>query len=464
MVVKVPKKVDLSNISSLEETVYPVNTVKKEVKYPFPLHVFPKYIQDFLLELQGVFSFETSYTGMTLLVVLSVIVGKYMRVIVKDGWITIPSIYTAIIGNSSIGKSPAINIILKVLTSINEKEIERYEMRKSEWDDAIAGMSEAEKKEYKAENAEPTRKRLITSDATQESLCYLLAKDAMVLYKDELIGWIKSMNQYRQGSDTEFFLSVFNGLVGEVDRVGKNLYVKDPFLSIIGGIQPSILPQLTKNGNGENGLLFRILFVLPETESVNYLSEKELSSNHLQTFYQKMEGLYDVLEGEEVRHIPLSKEARLFFIDNFNHYLKVASETKDETIISAYKKVGDYMPRFALLLEILHQLYDDELGVYVDNISLASMEKAKLLCDYFIETATYVLEQTQDKSSLQTNHQKFLDAIPDNQVITTSELNKLAESIGIKTSNFKNRVLPKLLEKGMLQKTEKRGEYIKNKT
>ncbi|MBB6463341.1 DUF3987 domain-containing protein [Flammeovirga kamogawensis] len=462
--VKVPKKVDLNNISSLEDTVLPVNTVREDVKYPFPLHVFPKYIQDLLLELQAVFSFEISYTAMTLLVVLSVIVGKYFKITVKKGWTTIPSIYTAIIGNSSIGKSPAINIILKVLTSINDKEIERYEVKKAEWNDAIAGMSEAEKKDYKAENEEPTRKRLITSDATQESLCYLLAKDAMVLYKDELIGWIKSMNQYRQGADTEFFLSLFNGQVGEVDRVGKNLFVKDPFLSIIGGIQPSILPLLTKNGNSANGFLFRILFIMPENESVHYLSDKELSSNCLETFYQKMESLYDMLQGEEIRNIPLIKEAMLYFIHSVNHYIKVASETKDENIISAYKKVGNYMPRFALLLEVLDQLYGDDLGVCIENISLASMEKAKLLCDYFIETATYILEQTNDKSSLQTNHQKFLDTIPDNQVITTSELNKLAESIGIKTSNFKNRVLPKLLEKGMLQKTEKRGEYIKNKT
>ncbi|MBD0402949.1 DUF3987 domain-containing protein [Flammeovirga sp. EKP202] len=451
---------DLNNISSLEDTVLPKNTAK-EVNYPFPLVVFPKYIQEALLELQDVFSFEKPYTAMTTLVVLSVIIGGKMRVIVKNGWTTIPSIYTAIIGNSSIGKSPAIKIILKVLTSINEKEIERYEAKKAEWEAAIAGMNETEKREFILENKEPTRKRLITSDATQESLCHLLAKDSLVLFKDELIGWLKSMNQYRQGADIEFFLSVFNGLVGEVDRVGKNLYVKDPFLSIIGGIQPSILPQLTKNGNGDNGFLYRILFVMPESESVNYLSEKELSSNRLDTFYKKMEGLYYALQDEEMRYIPLSKEARSYFISSFNHYLKIASETKDDAIISAYKKVGDYMPRFALLLEVLHQLFDDQIGVYIGSVSLVSMEKAKLLCDYFIGTANVVLEQTHGKSSFQGNHQSFLDLIPENTLVTTSELHKIAEQVGIKTSNFKNRLLPKLLEKGMLKKTDKRGEYIK---
>ncbi|WP_044211502.1 DUF3987 domain-containing protein [Flammeovirga sp. OC4] len=460
--IKLNNSPDLNNISSLEDTVLPKNTLKSEVKYPFPLYVFSKYIQETLLELQDVFSFEKPYTAMTTLVVLSVIIGGKMRVIVKNGWTTIPSIYTAIIGNSSIGKSPAIKIILKVLTSINEKEIERYEAKKAEWEAAIVGMNETEKREFILENKEPTRKRLITSDATQESLCHLLAKDSLVLFKDELIGWLKSMNQYRQGADIEFFLSVFNGLVGEVDRVGKNLYVKDPFLSIIGGIQPSILPQLTKNGNGDNGFLYRILFVMPESESVNYLSEKELSSNRLDTFYKKMEGLYDALQDEEMRYIPLSQEARTYFISSFNHYLKVASETKDDAIISAYKKVGDYMPRFALLLEVLHQLFDDKIGVHVESISLASMEKAKLLCDYFIGTANVVLEQTHGKSTLQGNHQSFLDLIPENTLVTTSELHKIAEQVGIKTSNFKNRLLPKLLEKGMLKKTDKRGEYIKN--
>ena len=35
--------------------------------------------------------------------------------------------------------------------------------------------------------------------------------NAVGVFKDELVGWLKDMNKYRAGSDLEFWLSVWSG-------------------------------------------------------------------------------------------------------------------------------------------------------------------------------------------------------------------------------------------------------------
>ena len=65
------------------------------------------------------------------------------------------------------------------------------------------------------------------------------------VFKDELAGWLKDMNKYRDGSDLEFWLSTWSGTsvnVNRLTRVGS--FVENPFIPVIGGIQPAVLNEL----------------------------------------------------------------------------------------------------------------------------------------------------------------------------------------------------------------------------
>ena len=83
-----------------------------------------------------------------------------------------------------------------------------------------------------------------------------------MVIRDELVGWVKSMDQYRsgRGADRQFFLSVWSRQPIKVDRKGaKPILVSNPCLAVVGGIQPDLLPELADAAQREDGFLDRLL-------------------------------------------------------------------------------------------------------------------------------------------------------------------------------------------------------------
>jgi Rps23 Pro-64 3,4-dihydroxylase Tpa1-like proline 4-hydroxylase len=70
------------------------------------------------------------------------------------------------------------------------------------------------------------------------------------VFKDELAGWFKDMNKYREGSDLEFWLSCWSGKAISLNRkTAKSSFVDKPLISVLGGIQPSILNSFYTEDN-----------------------------------------------------------------------------------------------------------------------------------------------------------------------------------------------------------------------
>ena len=107
-------------------------------------------------------------------------------------------------------------------------------------------LQKATRKKDDPQPLKPVCKRMVISDTTTEALCLRLKENpqGLLLYRDELAGWIGSFNQYKKsGSDEAHFLSIWSGKAVRVDRKTDEqfLYVENPNLSIVGGIQPGIL-------------------------------------------------------------------------------------------------------------------------------------------------------------------------------------------------------------------------------
>jgi hypothetical protein len=113
----------------------------------------------------------------------------------------------------------------------------------------------------------PSAGHVFVENFTTESLARILAQAprGVLLIRDELTGWVLSLNQYRsgKGADRQFFLSVCSGEPTKVDRRGEldePLMVIDPFISVIGCIPPGKLAELDAGNDGEDGFVHRILF------------------------------------------------------------------------------------------------------------------------------------------------------------------------------------------------------------
>ena len=70
---------------------------------------------------------------------------------------------------------------------------------------------------------EPVRKRFLVSDITPEGLSQIHAQNqrGLCLWADELSAWFKNFNRYNNGSEEQFWLSVFSAktTISESDRI-----------------------------------------------------------------------------------------------------------------------------------------------------------------------------------------------------------------------------------------------------
>src|SRR5690606_31969039 len=81
--------------------------------------------------------------------------------------------------------------------------------------------------------------------------------NGIMIIRDELAGWLSSLQKFGREGDREFYLESWNGYGSyTVDRVGRGtIHIPSLCLSIFGGIQPSKLKKylserLEKNDDG----------------------------------------------------------------------------------------------------------------------------------------------------------------------------------------------------------------------
>jgi len=212
-----------------------------------------------------------------------------------DDWLVIPNLWGCVVGRPGLMKTPALEQPLLPLRRLVNKALESYtaKMREHEVNSMLKSQGEklAEKKiaghlkkgdqqaaraEAEAivnkENDEPVCRRYETNDPTIEKLGVLLAENPMglLLFRDELIGFLRGLDKEGHESDRAIYLEMWNGTGSFTsDRIQRGTVRTPAILSILGGIQPDLLMayirEAVRGGQGADGLLQRIqLFVWPD--------------------------------------------------------------------------------------------------------------------------------------------------------------------------------------------------------
>src|SRR3712207_2922368 len=91
----------------------------------------------------------------------------------------------------------------------------------------------------------PVLRRYKTEDATVEKISEILLENprGILGHRDELSGWLRSLDKQGREGDRSFYLESWNGSGSfDVDRIGRgSLHVPALCLSIVGSIQPGPL-------------------------------------------------------------------------------------------------------------------------------------------------------------------------------------------------------------------------------
>lgn len=398
---------------------------KIENSLDFPIHIFPEDVQYYILECNKKLNASIDFMSVSFLWLMSVLIGNTLKVQVKNGWVDSPILWISVIGEAGVGKTPDLKLILKPLLDLNAQEIKRYAKKQKEFK-AYDKMSK-EDKDINATVEAPTKTQLIVDDITMESLVDLHSFNpkSIGVFKDELAGWFKDMNKYREGSDKERFLSAWSGDSIVLNRkTADDAYVENPFIPILGGIQPSIFKEFQTSENQSNGFLDRMLFCDPK-KVAQYPKDEEIDPVLIENYRNAIFQIKDLIDNQLTRIddgiinpyiIPLNEEGKKEY--SKSHCSLIDLMNSDDELShhkGMFAKQITYIPRFALLLEFIECIFKEE---FPKEIGKDSVLKATELSNYFIAMAKN--NKSENKEDF-----KIKEFIYKNKGKTTKQLVKL---------------------------------------
>jgi len=345
---------------------------------PFPTDALPKAARSFVEEGAEAIGCAPDLLALPVLAALSAGIGASRVVEIKRSWREGATLFLAVVASPGEKKTPAANAARRPVLKRQAEKRQEYKAEKEE--------HQREIREWKAHcrdarNAgetepppppEPTMERTYADDTTVESLVGVLEDNprGILIYKDELTGWVRSMDQYKaggKGADRQAWLSIWSNQAIVVDRKsrqGDPTYVQRPWVSLVGGIQPAMLPEL--GGSMEDGLLDRFLFCYPK-HSQSDLSDVEIGVDteaEYAALYAKLSSLRMVEDeiGQEAPNVvPMSREARRLFKEIHDEIGREVLEPGFPLRLQGvWAKMRGYLARISLILALSRSVEHNE--------------------------------------------------------------------------------------------------------
>jgi hypothetical protein len=207
-----------------------------------------------------------------------------------SSWTVVPNLWGGIVASPGMMKSPVVATVTAPARAVeadwrvvNAEAMREYEAAQERARLDIAVWAERYKRAAKNQKAlptkpeavvaEPSQRRLIAVDATFESLHQLLSENpaGVLVLRDELSGWLASLERQGRESERAFYLECWSGDTGfTIDRIGRGcVHVEHCCVSLFGGIQPArlraYLADALQDGPSNDGLIQRFqLLIWPD--------------------------------------------------------------------------------------------------------------------------------------------------------------------------------------------------------
>ena len=208
-------------------------------------------------------------------------------------------------------------------------------------------------------------RRTVVSDFTPESLLLTHNNNprSVVILVDEIMGMFNSANRYTNGQLIEQLLTAWSGGALDVTRVGNTVpvHIEQPCINIVGTTQTKRVHELLTKGFEDNGLLDRILFVLPKSREVSKWTDwddggEDMASMAAARWEQILDKVlaldYDTGEEERMPHVlSMDREAREYFFSWWNRKVERINRIEDDTQVDSREmKHPVQVARLALLI------------------------------------------------------------------------------------------------------------------
>jgi putative DNA primase/helicase len=393
-----------------------------------PSTLLPRIFAAFADDLASRMQVPLDYVAVALTIEAGSLIGRQCGIYPKrcDDWLVIPNLWGGVVGRPGLMKSPTLLQAMKPLDSLAAQALDEADARASQraldrevLDAKLAAVKDALKKAAKDSKPEvldaktqelamlqaqmelldvPPR-RFKTNDVTIQKLGELLRDNptGLLLYRDELSGWLSSLRQEGRDGDRDFFLETWSGDGNYIfDRVGRgSISVKGLCLSLLGGLQPGKLVQYvqasTDGGVEDDGLLQRLqLLVWPTHEPTFTNIDRYPNRDARDAVYELFARLADFdAEGlgasatdyQSVPALRFTDEAQDLF-DAWREALETrirSGELRSPAFESHLAKYRSLMPSLALIFHLIEAVS----GATTDTmVGIACARRAASWCEF----------------------------------------------------------------------------------
>ena len=370
----------------------------------FPLEVFPVRLREILSGSAEALHCPVDFLAVPLLVTAGTAIGTSRAVSVKPGWTEMARIWAAIVAEPGSRKSPALALMMRPFEERNRQlqaefqtiredyqhESAGYEIELTRWKKSLH-RDDATSDERPTEPEPPRQSQVFTTDSTIEALGDLLQRNprGILFFRDELVGWALSMDQYRgRGADRQTWLSFWSGGQTIVNRKSQDspTMVENPFVGVVGALPPDMLGQLSAAGGAADGFIDRILFTYPDPLPSSY-SHNGLDpslGNELSKIFEAIWGLKPGVDesGQETPSVVTFDQCAVAVWCRWMqaHLAEQDDIEFPENLRGPWAKLEGYCARLALILHTLYHVCDGKRGDTIDDEIIAC---AWALVDYF---------------------------------------------------------------------------------
>lgn len=360
---------------------------------PMPPEMIPPALRAWVVDSAKRMSVPVDYSAATAVVAAGSLIGNRLGIRPKrhDDWVEYPNLWGGVVGEPGTMKTPATS---EALSPLRRLEAAAFDEHKTAAKDAESAAEVAkcrrqvlERKLKKAlelgedievlrtelaslGTPEPTRKRYIINDATTEKLCELLTENptGMLQYRDELAGWLASLEKMGRENDRSFYLESWRGSGSYTsDRIGRGTITVDPLcMSVFGTIQPgplaSYLRAVFHQGSGADGLIQRFqVMVFPDPAKFEHVDQWPDSGAKLKAT-QVFNALADLVPSEMGAESDLDGAPFLHFAEDAQDFFdgwranleeRVRSPEEHPAFANHLVKFRKLMPALALIFHCI---------------------------------------------------------------------------------------------------------------
>jgi hypothetical protein len=231
---------------------------------PFPVDVFPPAIATFVQRGAAAFGIPPDFIAVPLLGLAAGVIGRLREIELKSGWTERAILWTGVVGRPGSGKSPGMDYAQQLVNDLQQTAWNAYQAAMAAWKEhELAAKTGAGTGGERQDP--PVLESFYTTDATIEAIAALVdASPGICLIRDELVGWVKAHDAYRQAGDRQTWLSLWAGSALKIDRkTAPPLYIPTPSVSVTGGLQPDRLSDLRDAAHRDDGFVDRLLLAWP---------------------------------------------------------------------------------------------------------------------------------------------------------------------------------------------------------